>query len=67
MEGPDSSTKAVIQEGAPFWTKTQMSVKGRTVHPRIINIHREQPRSKETLGGGSYTVRDQRTDLGHRR
>ena len=34
MEGPDSSTKAVIQEGAPFWTKAQLSVEGRTVHPR---------------------------------
>ena len=43
MEGPDSSTKAVIQEGAPFWTKAQMSVEGRTVHHRIINIHGGNP------------------------
>ena len=48
MEGPDSSTKAVIQEGAPFWTKAQLSVEGRSVHPQDNQHPRGQPRSGDS-------------------
>ena len=44
VEKPNSSTKAVIQEGALFWMTAQLSVEGRTVHPRIINNPGGQPR-----------------------
>ena len=49
MEGPDSSTKAVIWEGAPFCTKAQLSVVGGTVHPKRVNIHGGQTRSDDSI------------------